>query len=79
MDIEMPRGHFYGKRLAKAVQCGDVAEDTINTSVRRILRKKLHWLSQLNTAKATTRHHCLSATQAISARIGRTICCTAAK
>lgn len=51
MDIEMPRGHFYGKRLAKAVQCGDVAEDTINTSVRRILRKKLHWLSQLNTAK----------------------------
>jgi len=51
MDIEMPRGHFYGRRLAKAVQRGDVSEDVINTSVQRILRRKLRWLSQLNTAK----------------------------
>lgn len=51
MDIEMPRGHFYAKRLEKAAQRGDVAEETINTSVRRILRKKLYWSSHLPTEK----------------------------
>lgn len=51
MDIEMPRGYFYAKRLEKAVQRGDVSEETINTSVRRILRKKLHWLSHLPKEK----------------------------
>jgi beta-glucosidase len=51
MDIEMPRGHFYAKRLEKAVQRGEVSEETINTSVRRILRKKLHWLSHLPKGK----------------------------
>lgn len=47
MDIEMPRGHYYSKRLYKAVRRGDVPEQKIDDSVRRILNAKLRWLAAL--------------------------------
>ncbi len=47
MDIEMPRAHFYGKRLWKAVRRGAVPLAVIDASVRRILTAKLRWLTSL--------------------------------
>lgn len=43
LDVEMPAPNFYGFRLVEAVQAGDVPEETIDDSVRRILRKKLEF------------------------------------
>ncbi len=47
MDIEMPRGHYYGRRLYKAVKRGEVPEEKIDASAQRILTAKLRWLSHL--------------------------------
>lgn len=51
MDIEMPRGYFYAKRLYKAVKCGDVSVEKIDLSVRRILTAKLRWITALPEQK----------------------------
>lgn len=51
MDIEMPRGHYYARRLYKAVKCGDVSQEKIDTSVRRILTAKLRWITALPEMK----------------------------
>lgn len=51
MDIEMPRAHFYGRQLRKAVQRGDVTAENIDASVGRILTAKLRWLAQLPQEK----------------------------
>ncbi len=51
MDIEMPRGHFYGRRLRKAVESGDIPQGKIDASVRRILTAKLHWITALSEQK----------------------------
>lgn len=51
MDIEMPRGHYYGKRLAKTVERNEVTIDAINTCTQRIVRAKLRWLTHCNTHK----------------------------
>lgn len=54
MDIEMPRGHFYARRLYNAVKCGDVPEEEIDSSVRRILTAKLRWITALPEKKSDT-------------------------
>jgi beta-glucosidase len=41
MDIEMPVPAYYGRSLLRAVQEGKVPEETVNTSVLRILRTLL--------------------------------------
>lgn len=51
MDIEMPRAHFYGKRLVKAVNNGAVSIEKVDASVRRILTAKLRWLTHLPQEK----------------------------
>ena len=38
LDLEMPTGKFYGDRLLKAVQNGEVKESILDEKVRRILR-----------------------------------------
>ncbi len=74
MDIEMPRAQYYGNRLLKAVKRGEVFQEKIDVSVRRILRRKLRWLSSLPPEKpqksviACTQHRelaCESAEQSI--------------
>lgn len=47
MDIEMPHAAFYGWRLLRAVKRGDVAQSSIEESVRRILSAKIRWLTGL--------------------------------
>jgi beta-glucosidase len=42
-DIEMPMKRFYGERLVRAVQRGDVDESVIDEAVTRILRMKFHF------------------------------------
>ncbi|WP_229924956.1 glycoside hydrolase family 3 C-terminal domain-containing protein [Streptomyces sulfonofaciens] len=37
LTVEMPNGHFYADRLARAVADGEVAMDTLDTMVRRVL------------------------------------------
>jgi beta-glucosidase len=51
MDIEMPRGNFYARKLQKAVQRGDVPLEKIDATVRRILTAKLRWLIHLPDKK----------------------------
>lgn len=38
LDLEMPTGKFYGDRLLKAIQNGEVTESILDDKVRRILR-----------------------------------------
>ena len=38
LDVEMPRGKYYGKELAEAVKKGLVSEKTLNTMVGNVLR-----------------------------------------
>ena len=52
MDIEMPRGFFYARRLQKAVEHGNVSEEKIDASVRRILTAKLRWITALPEKKS---------------------------
>ena len=40
LDMEMPGTNYYGKLLVEAVEKGLVSEETINDSVRRVLRAK---------------------------------------
>jgi len=42
LNIEMPNGMYFGKRLVDAVKEGAVSEDIINRRVREILRVRLH-------------------------------------
>lgn len=41
LDIELPYTEYYGDPLIEAVEGGDLAESVIDTSVERILRKKI--------------------------------------
>ena len=43
LDIEMPYGRYFGDKLLQAVADGEVAQDTIDAAVRRILRKQLEF------------------------------------
>ena len=54
MDIEMPRGHYYARRLYKAVKCGDVPEEKIDASAHRILTAKLRWITALPEKESDT-------------------------
>lgn len=38
LDLEMPDGKYYGEKLLKAINNGEVAESTLDDKVRRILR-----------------------------------------
>lgn len=38
LDVEMPRGKYYGKNLLEAVKKGKVSEETLNTMVSNVLR-----------------------------------------
>ncbi len=38
LDLEMPTGKFYGEKLLKAIQDGEVKESVLDDKVRRILR-----------------------------------------
>ena len=54
-DIEMPITWRYGKKLKKLVLSGEVAEETINESVLRILRQKARFASVGNPAEYDAR------------------------
>ncbi|MFW5875511.1 MAG: beta-glucosidase family protein [Myxococcota bacterium] len=43
LDIEMPSPVFFGDELVAAVESGEVSMDTIDASVRRVLRRKLEY------------------------------------
>jgi beta-glucosidase len=43
LDVEMNSTQFYGKRLVQAVQKGEVPEERVDESVRRILRQKIRF------------------------------------
>lgn len=43
LDIEMPAPVFFGDELVAAVESGEVSMDTIDASVRRVLRRKLEY------------------------------------
>ena len=61
MDIEMPRGHYYARRLYNAVKRGDVPEEKIDVSVQRILTAKLRWITALPEKKPET--HSIACTE----------------
>ncbi|MFX1490052.1 MAG: beta-glucosidase, partial [Promethearchaeota archaeon] len=46
LDVEMPRAKYYGKRLKKKVRKGQIAEDLIDDSVRRIIRTVLNFTTR---------------------------------
>jgi beta-glucosidase len=46
LDVEMPRAKYYGRRLIKTVIRGDVPEDLINDSARRIIRTTLKFTTK---------------------------------
>lgn len=41
LDIELPYMDYYGEHLDEAVENGDLAEETLDESVRRVLREKV--------------------------------------
>ncbi|GAB7018296.1 glycoside hydrolase family 3 N-terminal domain-containing protein [Halostagnicola bangensis] len=41
LDIELPYTEYYGEHLVEAVEEGELAEETLEKSVRRVLREKL--------------------------------------
>jgi beta-glucosidase len=43
LDIEMPAANFYGEPLLDAVVAGEVPEELIDDSIRRMVRKKLQF------------------------------------
>ncbi len=43
LDVEMPAGVHYGKKLKKAVESGKVPEELIDDAVRRVLREKFRF------------------------------------
>jgi len=43
LDLEMPTGAHYGKKLKKAVEQGEVSEELIDQAVSRILRQKFRF------------------------------------
>jgi len=45
LDLEMPSPAHFGKKLVKAVQEGRVSEETINDSVRRLLRMNFKFIT----------------------------------
>lgn len=54
LDMEMPRGKFFGDSLKASVTQGDVAQTDIDQSVRRILTQMdgIGWLAQAPAASA---------------------------
>jgi beta-glucosidase len=46
LDVEMPRAKYYGRRLKKKVRKGQIAEDLIDDSVRRIIRTVLNFTTR---------------------------------
>ncbi len=41
IDVELPYTDYYGEYLVEAVENGDLAEETLDESVRRVLREKI--------------------------------------
>nr|WP_224828341.1 glycoside hydrolase family 3 N-terminal domain-containing protein [Saliphagus infecundisoli] len=41
IDVELPYTDYYGEFLVEAVENGNLAEETLDTSVRRVLREKV--------------------------------------
>lgn len=46
MDVEMPYGRHFGRKLVKAVRKGEVREEWVDRNVRRVLRTKLDFISR---------------------------------
>ncbi|TYT63380.1 glycoside hydrolase family 3 N-terminal domain-containing protein [Natrialba swarupiae] len=40
IDVELPYTEYYGEHLVEAVESGELAEETLDESVRRVLREK---------------------------------------
>ncbi len=63
LDVEMNITQYYGKLLIQAVNDGDVSEEKINDSVRRILNQKIRFAQGRNRSsysknKVASKQHC---------------------
>jgi beta-glucosidase len=46
LDVEMPRAKYYGKKLEKAINRGEISQNLVDDSVRRILRTVLKFTTK---------------------------------
>ena len=51
LDVEMPRAKYYGKKLEKAINRGEISQNLVDDSVRRILRTVLKFTTKEDPQK----------------------------
>jgi len=51
LDVEMPRAKYYGKKLEKAINRGEISPNLVDDSIRRILRTVLKFTTKEDPQK----------------------------